>query len=244
MIAALLAGLAAGYGIAIPVGAVSVLIVETGIRSGFCAAAAAGAGAASADGIYAAIAAIFGAALAGVLMPWQVPLRAAAVFVLVGLALRGFRSVARDAERGREREAGAAGVSGPEQADAVSTGPAAPGPAALGPAAPSPDSAGGTTRSPRRIFAAFLGITLLNPMTITYFAALILGLGGTGTEPAEKIAFVAGAFIASLSWQTLIAVVGAALHRRLAPRLRLVVGVVGNVIVLAFAAIIAAGVAG
>jgi len=249
MIAALLAGLAAGYGIAIPVGAVSVLIVETGIRSGFCAAAAAGAGAASADGIYAAIAAIFGAALAGVLMPWQVPLRAAAVFVLVGLALRGFRLVARDAERGREREAGAAGVPGPEQAGVVSTGPvasgaAAFGPAALGPAAPSPDSAGGTTRSPRRIFAAFLGITLLNPMTITYFAALILGLGGTGTEPAEKIAFVAGAFIASLSWQTLIAVVGAALHRRLAPRLRLVVGVVGNVIVLAFAAIIAAGVAG
>ena len=239
MIAALLAGLAAGYGIAIPVGAVSVLIVETGIRSGFCAAAAAGAGAASADGIYAAIAAIFGAALAGVLMPWQVPLRAAAVFVLVGLALRGFRSVARDAERGREREAGAAGVPGPQQAGVVSTGTAAPGPAV-----PSPDSAGGTMRSPRRIFAAFLGITLLNPMTITYFAALILGLGGTGTEPAEKIAFVAGAFIASLSWQTLIAAAGAALHRRLAPRLRLVVGVVGNVIVLAFAAIIAAGVAG
>jgi arginine exporter protein ArgO len=254
MIAALLAGLAAGYGIAIPVGAVSVLIVETGIRSGFRAAAAAGAGAASADGIYAAIAAIFGAALAGVLTPWQVPLRAAAVFVLVGLALRGFRSVVRDAERGREREAGAVGVSGPEQAGVVSTGPAAPGtaasrpaalsPAAPGPAAPSPDLAGGTMRSPRRIFAAFLGITLLNPMTITYFAALILGLGGTGTEPAEKIAFVVGAFIASLSWQTLIAAAGAALHRRLAPRLRLVVGVVGNVIVLAFAAIIAAGVAG
>jgi len=35
MIGALLAGLAAGYGIAIPVGAVSVLIVETGLRLGF-----------------------------------------------------------------------------------------------------------------------------------------------------------------------------------------------------------------
>jgi len=81
-------------------------------------------------------------------------------------------------------------------------------------------------------------------MTITYFAALILGLGGTGTEPAEKIAFVAGAFSSSLSWQTLIAAVGAALHRRLAPRLRLAVGVAGNVIVLAFAAVIAASLAG
>jgi arginine exporter protein ArgO len=80
-------------------------------------------------------------------------------------------------------------------------------------------------------------------MTVTYFAALIVGLGGTGTEPAEKIAFVAAAFSASLSWQTLIAAVGAALHQRLAPRLRLAVGVAGNVIVLAFAAVVATGLA-
>ena len=234
MIAALLAGLAAGYGIAIPVGAVSVLIVETGIRSGFRASAAAGAGAASADGIYAGIAVTFGAAIAGVLTPWRVLLRVVAALVLVGLALRGLRSVARDAERERERDSGAAGALCPVQAGAISTRPVLP----------APEPVGGATRSPRRIYAAFLGITLLNPMTITYFAALILGLGGTGTEPAEKIAFVAGAFIASLSWQTLIAAAGAALHRRLAPRLRLAVGVVGNIIVLAFAAIVAAGVAG
>ncbi len=209
MIGAVLAGLAAGYGIAIPVGAVAVLIVETGIRFGFRAAAAAGAGAASADGIYAAIAAVFGVALAGVLAPWQVPLRVAATVVLVGLALRGFRSAARDA-----------------------------GLAASGGVPGSPGRAG---RPLRRTYAAFLGITLLNPMTITYFAALILGLGGTGTQPVEKLAFVVGAVAASLSWQTLLAAAGAALHRRLAPRLRLVVGIVGNVIVLAFAAVIAAG---
>ena len=69
------------------------------------------------------------------------------------------------------------------------------------------------------------------------------GLGGTGSDPVEKIAFVAGACVASLSWQTLIAAAGAALHRRLAPRLRLAVGVIGNVIVLAFAGVIAAGLA-
>ena len=226
MIGALLAGLAAGYGIAIPVGAVAVLIVETGIRSGFRAAAAAGAGAASADGIYAAIAAIFGVALAGVLTPWQVPLRAAAIIVLVGLALRGFRSVARDAELARGRERDARRVAGPGQ----------DGPGLRAPVGPA-------KRPLRRTYAAFLGITLLNPMTITYFAALILGLGGTGSGAAEKIAFVAGALSASLSWQLLIAAAGAALHRRLAPRLRLAVGVVGNAIVLAFAAVIAAGLA-
>ncbi len=222
MIGALFAGLAAGYGIAIPVGAVAILIVETGIRSGFRAAAAAGAGTASADGIYAIVAATFGVALAGVLAPWQVALRAAAVVVLVGLSLRGFRSVARDAERARER---APGTAGPAAGALV------------------PDGSGGAPRSTRRIYAAFLGLTLLNPMTITYFAALILGLNGTGTDPAEKIAFVVGAFGASLSWQTLVAAAGGALHRRLAPRLRLAVGVTGNVIVLAFAAVIAAGIA-
>lgn len=221
MIAALVAGLAAGYGIAIPVGAVSVLIVEAGIRSGFRVAAAAGAGAASVDGIYAAVAAIFGAALAGVLAPWQRPLRAAAVLVLVALALRGFRSTARDGARAPEREPGAARAPG---ATPAGTGPVA-----------------GAGRSLRRTYAAFLGITLLNPMTVTYFAALILGLGGTGTAPAEKVAFVAGAFLASISWQTLIAAGGAALHRRLTRGLRLTVGVAGNLIVLAFAAVIAAG---
>jgi len=165
-----------------------------------------------------------------VLTPWEPPLRAAAVVVLAGLALRGFRSVARDAERAADRgSAAAASAAG------------GPGP---GPAAPFPEAAHRAPRSTRRTYAAFLGLTLLNPMTITYFAALILGLGGTGTEPAEKIAFVAGAFSSSLSWQTLIAAVGAALHRRLAPRLRLAVGVAGNVIVLAFAAVIAASLAG
>ncbi len=118
MIAALLAGLAAGYGIAIPVGAVSVLIVETGLRAGFRTAAAAGAGAASADGIYASIAAVFGAALAGMLMPWQAPLRAAAVVVLAIVALRGFRSVARDAERSRAVAPG----SGEARLDGTSVG--------------------------------------------------------------------------------------------------------------------------
>ena len=260
MIGALLAGLAAGYGIAIPVGAVSVLIVETGLRSGFRSAAAAGAGTATADAVYATIAAVFGTALAAALIPWQAPLRAAAVVVLVGLALRGFRSVARDAERARDGGSGSAPSSGP--GSALSPGPGSapsprglPGPASALPAAGpppagpppagpiGPGSGGLQPRSARRTYAAFLGLTLLNPMTITYFAALIVGLGGTGTAPIEKLAFVVAAFGASLSWQTLIAAAGAALHRRLGPRLRLSVGVTGNAIVLAFAVVIAAGLA-
>ena len=231
MIAAFVAGLAAGYGIAIPVGAVAVLIVETGIRFGGRTAAAAGAGAASADGIYAAVAALFGAALAGVLTPWERPLRAAAVVVLAALSLHGLRSVARDTAGAASRWAGPSGAGDPAPSGA---GDPAPSDAGLSIAA---------GRSTRRTYAAFLGITLLNPLTITYFAALILGLGGAGTDAAQKAAFVAGAFLASLSWQSLLAGGSATLRRRLSPRLRLAVGIAGNAMVLAFAVVIAVGLA-
>jgi threonine/homoserine/homoserine lactone efflux protein len=49
-------GMIAGYGIAIPVGAIAVLIVQVGIRCGFRCAASAGAGAATADLLYALLA--------------------------------------------------------------------------------------------------------------------------------------------------------------------------------------------
>jgi arginine exporter protein ArgO len=213
MIPAFLAGAAAGYGIAIPVGAIAILIVETGLRRGFRLAAAAGTGAASADGIYALVAAAFGAALAGVLAPFETSLRVLAVVLLVVIALRGLLGL---------RTAGAA----------------APGePAAI----PADVEAAERRGSAPRTFAVFLGITLLNPVTVTYFAALILGLTATGAGPAEKGAFVVGAFLASLSWQLLLAGVGAFLHRRLSPGVRAGVIVLGNAIILLFAAVIAAG---
>jgi len=213
MIPAFLAGAAAGYGIAIPVGAIAILIVETGLRRGFRLAAAAGTGAASADGIYALVAAAFGAALAGALAPFETSLRVLAVVLLVVIALRGLLGL---------RTAGAA-VSGE--------------PAAI----PADVEAAERRGSAPRTFAVFLGITLLNPVTVTYFAALILGLTATGAGPAEKAAFVSGAFLASLSWQLLLAGVGAFLHRRLSPGVRVGVIVLGNAIILLFAAVIAAG---
>lgn len=216
MISAFLAGAAAGYGIAIPVGAIAILIVETGLRRGFRLAAAAGTGAAAADGIYATVAALFGAALAGVLAPFDVPLRILAVVLLVAIGVRGLLGL---------RSSGPRATAGPQ--------------AGL-PAEVEAAERGG---SAARTFAAFLGLTLLNPVTVTYFAALILGLTATGAGPAEKAAFVAGAFFASLSWQLLLAAVGAFLHRRLPAGLRVGVIVLGNAIVLLFALVIAAGLA-
>jgi len=50
-------GVLAGYGIAIPVGAIAVLIVDMGLRRGFGFGLMAGAGAATADFLYAGLAA-------------------------------------------------------------------------------------------------------------------------------------------------------------------------------------------
>ncbi len=212
MITALLAGAVAGYGIAIPVGAIAILIVETGLRRGFRLAAAAGTGAAVADGIYATIAVTFGAALAIVLAPFDTLLRVFAVVVLVAIAIRGLLGLRRSSVNAADQEAAAmpADVEATERSGSV-----------------------------RRTLATFLGLTLLNPITVTYFAALILGLKGAGVGPVEKAAFVAGAFLASLSWQLLLAAVGAFLHRRLSPGLRAGVIVLGNAIVLLFALVIA-----
>lgn len=62
-------GLIAGYGIAIPVGAIAILIVEMGLRCGFKVGFMAGAGAATADLLYASLATLAGAVIIGWLEP-------------------------------------------------------------------------------------------------------------------------------------------------------------------------------
>jgi arginine exporter protein ArgO len=204
LVDAFLSGAIAGYGIAIPVGAIAVLIIEAGLRRGFRIAAAAGAGAAAADGLYAAIAAVSGAALATLLAPYRTPLQLLAVAVLAFLGARGLLAI-RTGGAGRE-----AGEPSPvEDRAAVGT------------------------------FLVFLGLTLLNPQTIAYFAALILGLPSLAVALPERFAFVAGAFLASLSWQTLLAAFGAFLHGRADERLRRLTSLVGSVVILGFAAAIA-----
>ena len=199
---ALLAGLGAGYAVAIPVGAVAVLIVETGTRRGFRIAAAAGLGAATADLVYAVVAVALGSAVAAVLAPWAVPVRWASVLVL---ALIGLRLV------------GSAASSDTRPADAGSDG-----------------------RGVLATYSGFVGVTLLNPTTVAYFAALVLGLpslGGTG----QRLAFVVGAFVASASWQLLLAAIGALLHHRASERLRRATTAAGGLLILGFAGAIAAG---
>jgi arginine exporter protein ArgO len=181
MTAALVAGLLAGYGIAVPVGAVGTYLVSltarTSLRTGVCAAL----GVATADGLYALAATLGGTALAGALRPVLGTLRWVCVLVLLALAAWGVVTAVRE-YRGHRL--------------ATRTAPAPPGPA--------------------RAYLGLLGITLLNPTTVIYFAALVLGSQATGPAgPLEQGVFVLAAFAASASWQVLLAGSGALLGRAL-----------------------------
>jgi arginine exporter protein ArgO len=101
---------------------------------------------------------------------------------------------------------------------------------------PSPvEGRGSVEWSIGRTYIGFLGLTILNPLTITYFAALILGLQSKHTGQLGKVLFVVGAFVASAAWQLSLAGLGSAMHRRLTDRSRFVTGLIGNVIIAALA---------
>lgn len=192
---AFLEGVLAGYGIAIPVGAIAILIIDVGLRNGFVLAFMAGAGAASADLIYAALAAVAGEALAGALAPYADALRVLSAFVLFALGGYGLWRMPKQ--------------SGDAQTESISP------------------------QGRLRMYVQFLGLTLLNPLTIAYFGALILGRNAAITATTtDRVLFVVGAWLASLSWQTLLAVLGALANRHLSPRVQTLTGVFGNLIVL------------
>ena len=192
---AFLQGVLAGYGIAIPVGAIAILIVELGLRQGFWAGFAAGAGTATADLVFASTAALAGHALASVLAPYAGALRLAGAAVLMGLGAWGLWRLARSKK-------------------------------------PEPGGATPLKERPLTIYTRFVGLTLLNPLTVTYFAALILGGNAEIDGWAGRAAFVVGAVAASLSWQTLLAATGALGHRHLSPGVQRGASVLGNLIVI------------
>jgi arginine exporter protein ArgO len=193
MSGAFLAGVVAGYGIAVPVGAIGVLIAGLSARTSLRIGAAAGMGAATADGIYALVAVAGGAAVAGIIAPMETPLRwfgAAVLLVLAGWTAWG--AVRRPGVTERvERPATAI-----------------------------------------RAYAGVLALTLLNPATVIYFAALVLASGGAG----GGIWFVTGAFLASASWQLLIAGGGSLIGRTLTgDRGRLITALVSSAVIAVLA---------
>jgi arginine exporter protein ArgO len=199
---AMVSGLLAGYGVAIPVGAIAVLIMGLTARTSLLVGAGAGLGAATADGLYALVAVAGGAAATALIRPVATPLRLVAAAVLVRLAARTAWTAWR---------------------------------AHRSPVAAPPGRLSLTT--PRRAYAGLLGLTLLNPATVVYFGALVLGeQAGRARSLAAAGLFVAAAFVASASWQLLLAAGGSVLGRLLSgPRGRLATAFVSSAVILALA---------
>ncbi|RII20213.1 LysE type translocator [Streptomyces sp. YIM 130001] len=109
MLESVLAGLWAGYGLAVPVGAVAVLMVEVTARTSFRVGVFAALGAATADAFYAVAALAGGAALATAIEPYAGPLRWIGFLVLAGMAVRILLSA-------RRTSAGPAATAGPRAA--------------------------------------------------------------------------------------------------------------------------------
>lgn len=197
MTEALVAGIVAGLAVAVPLGAIGVLIVDLGIRGGFRPAFLAGLGTATADGLYAIVAAVAGAAVGAFLSPAQHTIRLVAAGVLAVVAIAGLLALRRPpAER----------------------------------AAPPAD---------HRLVLRFVALTAVNPTTAATFAGLMIGLPAVANPsppaPGARALFVAGAFAASLAWQSTLAAGGALLGHRLSPRARTITTIAGQLLVLALA---------
>jgi arginine exporter protein ArgO len=207
MIAALAAGLVAGLGIAMPLGAIGTYLVGLGARAPRRVGVAAALGVASTDGAYALLAVVGGVALQSALRPAASWLRWLSVLALCGLGaltvLAGWRRYRRDSVTGAQPR---------------------------------------IQLSPVRAYLGLLGLTALNPATLAYFTALVLGHQAAGTATRwERAAFVLGAFLASAAWQLLL-VRGGALLGRLAAgaRGRLGIAIVSGAVMLVLAVQLAA----
>jgi len=178
-----------------PVGPITILIVDMSLRRGFSHGFMAGAGAAVVDFLFAGLAVLAGEVLTPVLAPFAVGLKVTSALVLIGWGLWGFwraRRLSRIVESKREIK-----------------------------------------QRHLHVFVQFLGLTAINPLTLIFFSALILGRGtGDVLTLAEKVSFVLGVGLASFSWQTILAALGATLRRNLSPRAQVLISVLGNLVVI------------
>jgi threonine/homoserine/homoserine lactone efflux protein len=155
---ALLAGLVAGLAIAMQVGAVSLLLIETSLVGGPRVGVAAGMGVATADLAFAVVAAVAGGSAGAALAGHEAEIKIVAAVVLAAIAVHGLLAL---------RESGPARPAGAEVA------------------APSSVAAG---RGPRDHYARFLAITSANPLTIASFAAVATALSFAGPAAALAFA--------------------------------------------------------
>ncbi|MFJ9932804.1 LysE family transporter [Streptomyces virginiae] len=208
-----LAGAAAGLGVAMPMGAMSVLLLQEAMRHRRTAMAAA-TGVAVVDLGYAALATAVGPWVASHISPVEAWVRLASAAILLAIAARGLAGA---------RETPPDAVTGADDPAA----PAAAGPAAAGRTV--------TGLRPARTFARYVALTAINPTTALYFAALTTAQGATlGSGPAGA-AFLVGVGVASLLWQQSLVALGSLVGARVSATARVWTFRLGYGLVAAYA---------
>lgn len=212
MLDSVLAGLWAGYGLAVPVGAVAVLMVNMTARTSFRVGAAAAVGAATADALYAVAAVVGGAAVAHAVEPFSDPLRWAAFAILAVMAFRIFRSAVRTSRTEKEK----GGAAGRERERGIS--PRRSFLTFLGLTALNPWPA------------------------LYFVSLVLGRQAQSGMSAAEAAVYVVAIVVASASWQLLLAGGGAVFGKVLTgQRGRTATAVVSSVLILGLGAHMVAG---
>lgn len=192
-----LSGAVAGLGVAMPMGAMSVLLLQEAMRHRRTAVAAA-AGIAAVDLGYAALATAVGPWVASRVSPVEAWIRLFAAAVLLSIAAHALHRSARPGS---------------------ATPPALPAPPAPPPAGDRPPG-NGAGAGAVRAFGRYVGLTAVNPTTALYFAALTTAQASALTTPATAGAFLVGVAAASLLWQQTLVALGAFAGRRISPAAR------------------------
>ncbi|MEU9235309.1 hypothetical protein [Streptomyces subrutilus] len=201
-----LAGAAAGLGVAVPMGAMSVLLLQEAIHHRRTAVAAAS-GIAVVDLGYAALATALGPWVASHVSPVEAWVRLASALILLTIAAHGLT---------RSRH------------PPTSKTPPGPGPNPAPPAleargagrSPGGRGAAGGASRPVKAFARYVGLTAVNPTTALYFAALTTAQGATLGSGAAGAAFLVGVGAASLLWQQSLVALGALAGSRISDTAR------------------------
>ncbi|MER0484108.1 LysE family transporter [Streptomyces sp. Edi2] len=204
---AFLPGLWAGYALAVPVGALAVLLVSVTARTSFRVGASAALGVATADGLYALAAVAGGAALSRAVAPIAGPLRVLAAVFLLGMALRTAVQALRHrrTHHGPERDV----LQRPARAYLAFLGLTLINPWAL---------------------------LYFSALVLAGGAGTPGPLGTPGSGVAGPAAFVTAVTLASLSWQLCLAAGGTVLGRALTgPRGRVATALLSAVVISALA---------
>ncbi|MFG2794385.1 LysE family transporter [Streptomyces sp. NPDC048419] len=202
-----IAGAGAGLGVAMPLGAIGVLLIQEGMHA-WRAAAAAACAVATVDLAYATIATAMGPALMAALSEQaQAWVRLASAAILAVMAVHGLLSFHR--QRSRHPTT-----------------------------APSPQEPIKPVRG-RMAFIRFAALTMINPLTGLYFAALATRHASHVDTLAAQGVFLGGVFAASLLWQFLLVTAGALVGTRFSDTARVWTYNVGYGIVGLYAVILA-----